>query len=226
MPPSEDPLDPVLERWRLPKPPDAPMAPEVWRRIAASEGRRERPGWSALAGVWFFRTVFAATFAAACVLAILLVGERRRSRLRAEHEAQLVRNYIRLIDPLVGDPGAGADPGSLEWIRADLDLTPGQYARLKEMHDQVNPRLVALASQVAQMRGEFAAFERSRKDTGQVDFLEFARFVEERRSVARQCEESTRALVASAATVMTPRQRARYLELLGPALMDGTGLPE
>jgi len=26
--------------------------------------------------------------------------------------------------------------------------------------------------------------------------------------------------------VMTPRQRARYLELLGPALMDGTGLPE
>ena len=34
--------------------------------------------------------------------------------------------------------------------------------------------------------------------------------------MARQCEESTRALVASAATVMTPRQRARYLELPGP----------
>jgi hypothetical protein len=102
----------------------------------------------------------------------------------------------------------------LAWIKTDLQLTPEQYARIKAIHEQSSPHLVALATSVARMREEFAAFERQRTTTGEIDFLEFARFVEERRRIDRDCLSSTRQLVDASAGVMTPLQRERYLSLL------------
>jgi len=106
----------------------------------------------------------------------------------------------------------------LAWMKANLQLNDAQLARLRVLHEQSAPRLLALASQVAGMRGELAAFERERTTNGRIDFLEFARFVEQRRALDRACLDSTRTLVAASAEVMDPRQREHYLSLLGPAL--------
>ncbi len=106
----------------------------------------------------------------------------------------------------------------LEWMKAELKLTDAQFARIKAIHEQSSPRLLALAAQVARMREEYDSFEHERTTSGQVDFLEFAHFVEQRRAVDRECLFSTRQLVADAADVMTEKQRARYLGLLGPVL--------
>jgi hypothetical protein len=72
------------------------------------------------------------------------------------------------------------------------------------------------------MREEYDAFEHERTTSGQVDFLEFAHFVEQRRAVDRECLTSTQRLVADASHVMTEQQRERYLGLLGPVLQTGT----
>lgn len=104
----------------------------------------------------------------------------------------------------------------MAWIQSDLQLTPAQFARIKALHEQSSPRLLALETEVSRLRDQLTAFERGRMVTGQVDFLEFARFVEQRRSVDRACTESTRQLILAATEVMTPEQRTRYLALLEP----------
>lgn len=111
----------------------------------------------------------------------------------------------------------------LEWMKSELNLTNAQFARIKRIHEQSSPRLLALASEVARMREEYDAFERERTTDGRVDFIEFARFVEQRRTVDRECLTSTRRLVADSARVMTDRQRRRYLALLEPVLKRENG---
>lgn len=106
----------------------------------------------------------------------------------------------------------------LVWMQESLQLSPAQFARIKLLHEQSSPRLLALAGQVGRMQEEFAAFERERRTVGQIDFLEFARFVEQRRAIDRECAESTRRLILAASAVMTPQQRERYLAMLDPAL--------
>lgn len=120
----------------------------------------------------------------------------------------------------VQQPRGGSDSldAQLAWIKNDLQLTPEQYARIKTIHQQSHPHLLTLASSVARMREEFAAFDRQRKTTGEIDFLEFARYVEERRRIDRDCLLSTRQLVGASADVLTPGQRARYLTLLPVAV--------
>ncbi|HUJ42654.1 MAG TPA: hypothetical protein VLW52_03495 [Opitutaceae bacterium] len=113
--------------------------------------------------------------------------------------------------------GSGLDC-QLEWMKTELKLSDQQFARIKAIHEESSPRLLALASQVVRMREEYDAFERERTTSGQVDFLEFAHFIEQRRAVDRECLTSTRQLVADAARVMTAQQRERYLGLLGPVL--------
>jgi len=110
----------------------------------------------------------------------------------------------------------------LEWMKTELKLSDEQFARIKVIHEESSPRLLALAAQVARMREEYDAFERERTSSGQVDFLEFAHFVEQRRAVDRECLTSTQRLVADASHVMTEQQRERYLGLLGPVLQTGT----
>jgi hypothetical protein len=106
----------------------------------------------------------------------------------------------------------------LAWMRSELKLSDEQFSRIRAIHEASSPQLLALAAQVAQMRDEYAAFERERVTAGRVDFLEFARFVEQRRAIDRACLAATRSLVAAASEPMSPAQRARYLGLVGPAL--------
>lgn len=118
--------------------------------------------------------------------------------------------YFRLHRP----PDPGSLDGQLSWMRSELQLSDAQYARIRELHEASSPRLRALASQVAQMQAEFAAFENTRRATDSVDFIEFARFVEARRNVNRECLDSTRQLVLASAGEMTPSQREHYLGIV------------
>jgi len=104
--------------------------------------------------------------------------------------------------------------GQLAWMKAELRLSDQQFARVKELHEASSPRLRALASEVARMQAEFAAFENTRRTADRVDFIEFAQFVETRRNINRECQESTRRLVLATAEVMTPEQRAHYLGMV------------
>jgi capsule polysaccharide export protein KpsE/RkpR len=111
----------------------------------------------------------------------------------------------------------------LAWIKSELRLTDGQFAQIKAVHEASSPRLLVLAAEVARMRDEYAAFERTRLATDRVDFIEFAHFVEQRRAIDRECLASTRRLVSAASDVMTPLQRERYLNLIAPTLKDPNG---
>ena len=115
------------------------------------------------------------------------------------------------------DSSNGLD-AQLAWMKSSLHLSDQQFARIKELHARSSPQLLALGTQVARMRAEFAAFERERTTVGQIDFVEFARFVEQRRAVDRECAESTRRLILAATNVMDPQQRERYRAMLDPAL--------
>ena len=107
--------------------------------------------------------------------------------------------------------------GQLAWIKAELQLTDAQYARIRELHQASSPRLRAMAVQVATLQAEFSEFEKIRRASDHVDFLEFARFVETRRHVSRECLDSTRQLVLASAEVMNPQQRQRYIQLVASA---------
>lgn len=131
-----------------------------------------------------------------------------------------VGHFACLYLQLPGKSNEGLD-AQLAWIRRDLQLTPEQYARIKALHEQSSPHLMILASRVARLRDEFAAFERQRKTTGEIDFLEFAQFVDERRRIDRECLLSTRQLVDASADILTAPQRERYLTLLPATLRPG-----
>ena len=76
--------------------------------------------------------------------------------------------------PRIAGPGAGADPG---FPRMDQGRFEPDGGAICPPQGDAGPGQSlpgrAWLAEVAQMRGEFAGFERSRKDTGQVDFLEF-----------------------------------------------------
>src|SRR5580704_15468185 len=118
--------------------------------------------------------------------------------------------YFRLHRP----PDPGSLEGQLSWMRSELRLSDAQYERIRELHEASSPRLRALATQVAQMQAEFAAFENTRRATDRVDFIEFAQFVETRRNINRECLDSTRQLVMAAASEMTPSQREHYFGIV------------
>ncbi|HEY5079310.1 MAG TPA: hypothetical protein VII43_05665 [Opitutaceae bacterium] len=118
--------------------------------------------------------------------------------------------FFRLHQP----PDPGSLEGQLAWMKSELHLSDAQYARIRELHEASSPRLRALAAQVAQMQGEFAAFENTRRSADRVDFIEFAQFVENRRNVNRECLDSTHQLVMAAAGEMTPGQRQHYFGIV------------
>ena len=107
--------------------------------------------------------------------------------------------------------------GQLAWMKEKLKLSDEQFSRIKNLHEESSPRLRALAVDVARMQAEFAAFENARRTADRVDFIEFAQFVETRRNINRQCQESTRQLVLASAGLMTPQQRTHYLGLVSAA---------
>lgn len=235
MNPPTDPLDNLLDRWGKSTPDPEHLEPEVWRRIAVADSPDEDqpetiPNLLTRIKTVFARPSFSIAFAAACILLGLFLTQLRTSNRHAEHNRQLVQSYLRLVDPLLQpeldtpSKRAGENLDALlAWMKDDLKLNEQQLAKIKDVHEQLSPRLLALAGQVAQMQHAYAAFENERQSAGQVDFLEFARYVEQRRQLDRECNESTRRLIAQAADVMTPSQRQQYLQLLDPALKTTGG---
>jgi Cft2 family RNA processing exonuclease len=102
-------------------------------------------------------------------------------------------------------------------MKTELRLTDSQFERIKELHQASHPRLREMAAQVANMHAEFAEFERARRTSDRVDFLEFARFIQSRRELNRECLDSTRQLILASAEVMTPEQRQHYIRLVATA---------
>ena len=123
------------------------------------------------------------------------------------------QGYYRTNEPAAAD----SLEGQLAWMKTELQLTDTQFARIRELHEASSPRLHALASQVGQLQTEFAEFEKARQTSDRVDFLEFARFVETRRTINHECLDSTRRLIVAAAEVMTPQQRQHYIRLVATA---------
>ena len=115
------------------------------------------------------------------------------------------------------EPSTDSLDSQLAWMKTELKLNDAQFSRIKELHQVSSPRLHALADQVAQLQTEFAAFEETRRTSDRVDFVEFARFVEARREINKECLDSTRQLVLATAEVMTPRQRQLYIRLVATA---------
>jgi hypothetical protein len=224
----KDPLDALLDRWGQ-NPPDAErLEPEVWRRIAVADAE-EKPSLFDRIKTVFSRPSFAIAFSAACILLGLFLVQLHISHREQARNQELAKEYLRLVDPLLQPDSATASTAKTEnldalfaWMKSDLQLNDQQLARIRSVHEQFGPHLQTLSARVAQMQQALAAFEKARQSIGQVDFVEFARFVEQRRTLDRECNESTRKLIAESTELMTPRQREQYLQLLTPALNTST----
>lgn len=97
-----DPLDELLDHWQSP----SLVSPTLRTRVQ-NETAREIPGrsdWFERFTTAFARPSFAAAFISACVLLGLFLAESRISHLHAAFGAQVARNYVQLIDPLVVAP--------------------------------------------------------------------------------------------------------------------------
>ncbi|MCF7689002.1 MAG: hypothetical protein K9M98_14185 [Cephaloticoccus sp.] len=108
--------------------------------------------------------------------------------------------------------------GQLAWMKSELDISDQQMAQIKALHEASAPRMRALATQVTRMQQELQAFEDTRRTAGQVNFIEFAQFVETRRNVNQACLDSTRQLVLASAEIMNATQRQQYLGMISAAI--------
>src|SRR5579862_4420243 len=118
--PPKDPLDELLDRWNPEYPDPSGLQREVWQRIAAA-----RPGFRTEFGAWFRRPAFSLLFAAACALAVLAFVEWHEVRLQRQVNAELARQYLRVIDPALGAPSeANSMDRELVWMRDELRLSP------------------------------------------------------------------------------------------------------
>ena len=105
MQPPFDPLDDLLDRGDDVPPTPPHLAAHVRRRIAAHADAASSH-WLRRLDAVFARPSFAVLFVAACVLLGLFLAEARVSRWHAARGAQIARNYLQLIDPLLGETPA------------------------------------------------------------------------------------------------------------------------
>jgi hypothetical protein len=94
-----DPLDDLLDEWQ-PASPTRDLKTQIHREIAAST-RHTEDWWGLKLATAFARPSFAVAFIAACVLLGLFLAESRIAKLHAAYSAQIARNYVQLIDPLI-----------------------------------------------------------------------------------------------------------------------------
>jgi hypothetical protein len=212
--PPKDPLDELLDRWNPVDPDTSGLRRDIWQRIAAA-----RPGLLVQFGAWFRRPAFSLLFAAACALAVLAFVEWHEAQRQRQVNAELARQYLRVIDPALGAP---SEPDSMDrglvWMRDELRLSPVQYARIRELHETLNSQLVALEKERLRVRQETAALEEERRTEGQIDFLVFAGLIKVRQNLDLQSFHSMQRLVSATATIMTPEQRRRYLDYVQAAI--------
>lgn len=100
LPPSQDPLDKLLDQWGTTPEPSPRLTAEVWQRIATDSGSRPLGLWATWEQ-WLERPAFAVGFVAACALLGLVLAEIRIGHVQRERNAELARSYLQLIDPLM-----------------------------------------------------------------------------------------------------------------------------
>lgn len=111
-----NPLDPLLDQLRPPH--TAPIANEVWSRIAGEDRDTvARTGLWAVIEATFRQPAFALAFVVACGLFGLLLAEMRVSRSHADRDVQLVQSYMRLIDPLLAAQDGSAVSAERKEVR-------------------------------------------------------------------------------------------------------------
>jgi hypothetical protein len=104
-----DPLDDLLDQWHPTTSPSRDLTARIHREIAANQSGATE-WWGRRLAIAFARPSFAVAFVAACVLLGLFLAESRISKLHAAYGAQVARNYVQLIDPLiVGSPTHAGD---------------------------------------------------------------------------------------------------------------------
>jgi hypothetical protein len=212
--PSQDPLDELLDRWNPVHPDISGLKRDVWQRIAAVH-----PGLLVQLGTWLRRPAFSLLSTASCALAVLAFVEWHEARRQHQVNAELARQYLRVIDPALGAPGeSDSMDRELVWMRDELKLSPAQYARIRKLHETLNSELVALEKDRLRVRQETAALEEERRTEGQVDFLVFAGLIKVRQNLDLQSFHSMQRLVSAAATIMTPEQRRCYLDYVQAAI--------
>ncbi len=108
-----DPLDELLNRCAAAPEPPAQLAASVRRRLAAPPVAAPST-WAARLDLVCARPSFAAAFIAACLLLGLFLAEARLTRWHAARGAEMARNYVQLIDPLLapGPPVVATAPRS------------------------------------------------------------------------------------------------------------------
>lgn len=104
----DDLLSHSLDRWTAAVSVDPAFEREVWRRIAIAENRPAPRRLTEILAIWFSRPSIAGLFAAGCVVAGLFLAELRVARAQQQHNALLAHSYLRLIDPLLGEPAFNA----------------------------------------------------------------------------------------------------------------------
>jgi len=116
----------------------------------------------------------------------------------------------------------GASPGNLqeqlEWMKTRLALDAEQYRQFRAAHENLAPRLAELAREIRTMKAQLAQFEQQRVTNEEIDFLQFAQFLQQQENVDREAVASIRELIARSTAAMTPEQRKQYLAMLQPVL--------
>src|SRR3954470_6377301 len=82
----------------------------------------------------------------------------------------------------------------LVWMKRDFHLNSAQLTRIRALHEQSKPRMVALAREVARMRREFSSIEETRQKAGEIDFVKVSHFVVQQRVLDHECLDSARQL--------------------------------
>lgn len=95
-----DPLDELLARHQD-TPPLADLRAEVWHRVSLTEDSADETGILPVINGWFARWPFAALFIASCALVGGLWAEVHANRIERQRNAEVVRSYLVLIDPLL-----------------------------------------------------------------------------------------------------------------------------
>ncbi len=148
-----DPLDDLLDRWNPSCPDASGLQQDVWRRIAGDQIAAARSGFLVQLGAWFRRPAFSFLFVAAGGLAVLAFAEWHEARLQRQVNVELARQYLRVIDPGLGAPsGPDSMDRGLVWMRAELQLSPSQYERIRKLHEALSSELVALEERGAPPR--------------------------------------------------------------------------
>lgn len=106
----------------------------------------------------------------------------------------------------------------MEWLRAELDLTEEQFARITRLHEDRESEIRTLSRKVRNLELMLAELEAERVTEGYVDYLEIRNYMEAKRKLDEACLKSTNELIASVGDVMDLEQRRRYFSIVQESL--------